>query len=329
MLYENKARIVNCPICRQKEGLLLYSVNINDSVTHFKTTGWRNPNNPERLQNLKKAIFSLWKNDSCEVVRCRKCKFVFAHPYIAGDANFYNLAFDDAYPKNKWEFDKTIESIQAIPNFKELTIFEVGAGTGMFTKQLLQLGIPSSSLSVTEYSNQAIQSLSEIGITVYSEDIRVLTKQKILARNSIDVLCVFQVMEHMDNLHEFMQSINYVLKPGGKFFMAVPNPNRIEFNERNGGFLDMPPNHISRFSPESLAILANENGFSIVNQLSEPEPIASLMGSFFYQRAIRRLQLNIPNPGKLKSKIQFNHYRLIALSKGTPGEGYWIQMQKK
>jgi SAM-dependent methyltransferase len=329
MRYTYKPHGSACPVCKNQKSHVLYTVNSKEAALHFKTTGWHDPNDLNRFETLKQTIESLWNQNEGHVVECKACKFVYAHPYIAGNADFYNGAFDDGYPSEKWEFEQTLKSVKQQKHFPNLKILEVGSGIGFFLKHLLSLGISPSSIEATEYSKQGVKALKDLGVTVYEADIRALYANNVIKASDYDMIFVFQVMEHLDSLGEFMSVMQNLLKPGGNFYMAVPNPNRIRFNELNGGFLDIPPNHINRFSPQSLDILAKENGFKIINMQTEPEKLSSIMGSFFYQRSIRRLQLNQRSPSNIQAKIQFNLYRLKCWAKGLPGEGFWIHLQKK
>lgn len=318
----------HCPICQSKNIKELYSVELQDSVIHFSTTGWNNSDDRERAAKLSKNIQSLWKQNNCSVVKCRSCDFVFAWPFIAGDSEFYNLAFDDGYPSNKWEFNRTIECIQKRPDFLDSQVLEVGSGIGRFIEHLLEIGIPAGQIVSTEYSEKGINAIQKLGVKVISEDIRKIAENKMLPSGYFDIVCIFQVVEHMDRLHELMQSMFSLLKPGGHLYIAVPNAARIQFNESNGGLLDIPPNHIGRYSHKNISLLSANNGFKVISQETEPESLHSFMGSFYYQRAIRRLQLHKPNPSKLQKLITFNWHRFKAILNNVPGEAYWVQLQK-
>lgn len=309
---------------------LLYEVNSTESARHFKTTAWKNPDDTQRLNKLQANIEKQWNDKKCQVDKCTDCDFVFARPFIAGDAEFYNLAFDDGYPSDKWEFQQTLKKIRTMLLGPDFRVFEAGAGVGRFADQVIPLLPNPENIILTEYSEQGIKTLRDKGYTVIQDDIRNIAELPEM-QQQFDVVCIFQVMEHMDKLHELMQAVQVLLKPGGAFFAAVPNPDRIQFNEENGGFLDMPPNHVGRFSDKVFQILADKNGFSLRNLQRELEPSESIMSSLYYQRSIHRLQTgeSAGNMPELFKKIQFRWIRMKLKSLGNPGEGYWVQMQKK
>ena len=59
-------------------------------------------------------------------------------------------------------------------------------------------------------------------------------------------------MEHLDD-SLLINTLKEILTDNGEILIAVPNEKVIEFNENNGALLDMPPNHIGRWSKSSLS----------------------------------------------------------------------------
>ena len=85
-----------------------------------------------------------------------------------------------------------------------------------------------------------------------------------------DAVFMFQVLEHRDRIEAVFRAIHAALRNRGKLFIAVPNAARIYFNQANGSLLDMPPNHISRWSPEHFARAANHYGFRLIESEIQP-----------------------------------------------------------
>lgn len=326
--YICRSIVVPCPVCRKNNGEVLYSVDYFQSANHFTRTGWKKPDDETRLKKIKDKIRQLWQGDTCSVVRCKQCQFTFAHPYVSGDAEFYNLAFDEGYPVDKWEFQHTLDSIRTHFQGKPFRLMEGGAGMGHFADKVAPLAGGLKQITLLEYSTKAIEHLTARGYSVFPEDIREWAQSRPEEHHSFDVVCLFQVVEHMDRLHELFRSVRQLLKPGGHFFVAVPNPRRIEFNELNGGWLDMPPNHISRFSPRSFSILGEQNGFRLSGSAFESEPMQAIMAGLYYQRSIQRLLNGISARSVgIDTKIQFHWIRFKAWLAGKPGSSYWVHFQ--
>jgi hypothetical protein len=57
---------------------------------------------PVRFRKLKLHLSQLWGRDSCDIRKCADCGFGFADPFVAGGAEFYNLAAPHpSYPSMK------------------------------------------------------------------------------------------------------------------------------------------------------------------------------------------------------------------------------------
>jgi Zn ribbon nucleic-acid-binding protein len=117
-----------CPACNKADLQSNFSVSASQAAQSIVLpTG-----DFERNRRLQAHIHALWGGDRCDILTCRHCGFGFSHPFVAGDAEFYNLANSDvSYPKAKWEFRRTIDALKASrrPN---ASVLEVGAGDGFF-----------------------------------------------------------------------------------------------------------------------------------------------------------------------------------------------------
>jgi len=77
-----------------------------------------------------------------------------------------------------------------------------------------------------------------------------------------DVLTVFEVLEHQADPAPFLAEVRSCLRPRGFLALSVPNRNRWQTSM---DALDYPPNHLLRWSPDSLAAALHANGFSIMS----------------------------------------------------------------
>jgi len=81
---------------------------------------------------------------------------------------------------------------------------------------------------------------------------------------------MFQVLEHLDDYDGIFEVLERIVRPGGHLFIATPNGAWIALNEQRHLLLDMPPNHISRWSPTSFAALARRFGWHLEECELEP-----------------------------------------------------------
>src|SRR5690348_9581573 len=120
----NEPRSTTCPVCLGAGSRLLWGATAAQAAQHFVLK----EKNPDRHARLASHLGTLWGRERCEVVRCDHCGFCYADPYIAGDDQFYALAYErhaSSYPGWKWEFEQTCRALSEIrpgPNARLLEI---------------------------------------------------------------------------------------------------------------------------------------------------------------------------------------------------------------
>jgi SAM-dependent methyltransferase len=255
------SRILPCPICRSTGGYQVASYKVEEATQAFVPRRLE----PDRHMALSRKLSALWHDAPCILCRCDSCDFIYADPFISGDAEFYDLAFPDAsYPGRKWEFDRTRQALRQC-KFVEPSLLEIGAGNGAFLKQLLEDGWPPANLQAFEVSSSGRTEIERIGVNCAAVDLRSVELSR-----TFDVVCMFQVLEHLDDYNGIFEVLERIVRPGGHLFIAIPNGAWISLNESRHLLLDMPPNHLSRWSRISLSALASRFGWHL--EACELEP---------------------------------------------------------
>jgi SAM-dependent methyltransferase len=261
---EAPKQMIPCPACSSERSRTEFSVLAQEAAQHFVLR----QGNPQRHDALARHIELLWGGKSCEIRTCKDCQFGFANPYVAGDSTFYNLAYERAsYPVEKWEFSRTLEDLRAI-RFVGQRVLEAGAGQGFFLDKIVESLVPRGGITALEYSDKALLTLRSKGYNALKTDIR-----EVDILPGFDAIFLFQVVEHMDNLANLFRRLAELLRFLGVAYIAVPNSARLKFNERNRSLLDMPPNHIGRWSLSAFDHLATANGLQVA--ASELEPFSA------------------------------------------------------
>lgn len=286
--YSLEPRTVRCPACLEKRCSLLYTVDSRAATQHYVLREVA----PERHEALRLHIERLWGQPTCDVVRCMDCGFCFADPFVAGDARFYDLAYErSSYPSWKWEFERTLNTLGELrregklDNFK---LLEIGAGDGAFIKCIAPSLIPRQNVLTTEYSTYGKKTILRYGVECRSQDIRAFPRHQYAGR--FDVICMFQVLEHLDRLDALFESINQFSTSGGHLFIAVPNARRIDFNELHGSLLDLPPNHTGRWTRRSFEVFAQRHGWRVVTHEIESEKPGNKLTRHIAYRYMRKRQ---------------------------------------
>ena len=80
--------------------------------------------------------------------------------------------------------------------------------------------------------------------------------------NFFDVICSWDVFEHVPNIEDYIKESNRILKPGGKIILTTPNSKSISFKLFKEKWIDIaPPEHVLIYSKKSLERLFRKYGF--------------------------------------------------------------------
>ncbi|MEO5991598.1 MAG: methyltransferase domain-containing protein [Ferruginibacter sp.] len=253
-----------CPVCDSSDNKLLYVINSEDSVKHLM-----NKSNAV-FTSLQDHIKTLWRGDESSIFECNNCGLVYASPFISGDAVYYNMAYSDTfiYPKWKWEFEKTKKELQKLTT-NNLMLLEIGAGTGEFVREISGKNIPIKNIHCTEFSYYGLAEIEKLGIKCFSLDIR--DKEFQAKNNHYDIICMFQILEHLDNLHDFFGKLNLLANKNALLFIGVPNNIQRNFYDTVGIKQDVSPMHLTRWNYKSMSFIASKFGWSIISHEKEPQ----------------------------------------------------------
>ena len=189
-----------CPICHSNKSKKILDITCSEQAAHFLSP----LEDKRKYIILKEHIKYLQKSSFVSLKRCKDCNFIYSYPYIAGDKKFYDLIFSNTnkYPQNRWEFQKSVDIIKK-SNYKNPKILEIGSGDGAFIRKLLkhQLTIKRN-ISSIEYSEYGKSKIKRLGIKCLSIDIK--DNKNNLPYKKYDFICLFQVLEHLDNLNELI-----------------------------------------------------------------------------------------------------------------------------
>jgi len=140
-------------------------------------------------------------------------------------------------------------------------ILEIGCGEGAF-KSLINC----RTYTGLEFSDRAIKKATAKGLNVLKQTIE---EYALLNNERFDIVCCFQVLEHVENPENFIKRSIACLKQGGKFIIAVPSEDSF-INQAVNFYLNMPPHHVSRWTDESLKNIAILNNLELSSLIHEP-----------------------------------------------------------
>jgi 2-polyprenyl-3-methyl-5-hydroxy-6-metoxy-1,4-benzoquinol methylase len=327
-----------CPVCGEETAESLFSTSGDDVARHF----FGNTEEP-RSRELARHAEDLWGQSTSSFMSCGSCEFAFAHPFVAGDGEFYRIGYgeDAFYPKWKWEFQKTLDVLTTLgPEVlhESATLLDIGAGAGAFVQHVADGLIDRSRITCLEFSETGSDRVRAAGIRCYSADLRDTEPQDF--DRAFDIVCLFQVLEHLDGLDRFFERLAEVMQPTGHMFLAIPNPRQRAFLDAYGLHEDLPPAHTGRWTTRPLKLIAERHGFSVVESAIEPERLLVKAFKFIRLRlkrwgptaAIDRVEAR--SLRRLLKAIAFppfalmHAHALFALRGRDMGTSLWVHLKK-
>jgi 2-polyprenyl-3-methyl-5-hydroxy-6-metoxy-1,4-benzoquinol methylase len=159
-------------------------------------------------------------------------------------------------------------------------LIEVGGGTGLFGVDARDRGWHYCNFDISE---SAVAFCRDLGLD--AQNFPPGTPPPI-PRGSADVVVMWEVLEHVWEVWEYLEAVRVALRPGGVFLMSTPNYLTLTLRDPyKWGILSGPPVHLNFFTPSSLERVIRAAGFSSVNvlrkRLYRPGPgLAGVVRSF-------------------------------------------------
>jgi len=111
----------------------------------------------------------------------------------------------------------------------------------------------------------AIEKARDKQLDIHNESLEAHSR---LNKNKYDMLCSFQVLEHIADVHSFIEQALCCLKRNGKLIISVPNND--SFISETDQILNMPPHHVGLWDQKSLRSIASVFSLKLDAILVEP-----------------------------------------------------------
>ena len=209
-------------------------------------------------------------NETYEVMINQEYEMLVTSPVPVDLENYYK---SDNYishtDSKKTIFEKTYQLVKNYTlkkkvslinsfNTEDKTVLDVGAGTGDFLNSCKKnnwkiVGVEPSIDAINIAANKGVflkESLSDI------------------KNQQFDVITLWHVLEHIENLPEYIENLNNLLKENGVLVVAVPNYKCYDakFYKEHWAAFDVP-RHLWHFSQTSISKLFSEVSMNVVKTI--------------------------------------------------------------
>ncbi|MEI7472769.1 MAG: class I SAM-dependent methyltransferase [Chitinophagaceae bacterium] len=228
-------------------------------VTHSGTTFLTDTFQSQDVIQLYREQFGIevahfFPTKTFSIYQCSQTGYRFYYPAgMDGDGAFYATLqekFGDAY-YHDWKFENQL----AFDHIKKGDkVLDIGCGVGKF---LVKAAEKAGEVCGLELNQKAVELCRNKGLNVENE---MIADHAAKREGYYDVVCMFQVLEHIYDIKSFLQDSLKVLRKGGKIVIGVPNSEPYFKSYDKYCTLNLPPHHMGLWNKavfEQLALLFN------------------------------------------------------------------------
>ena len=224
------------------------------------------------IQNVLSAMDHTVSGETFRIDECRSCTLRFTQDTPGGDGrqHYYKSENYISHTNTSKGWinrmylmirNRTMKTkrrlIERISGLRNGLLLDVGSGTGTFVNTMREHGWmvtglePDADARAIANKNYKLQLLDE-------------NEMYNLPHHSFDIITLWHVLEHVDDLTSFLKQARQLLKDSGSIFIAVPNYTSYDAGDyKNSWAAYDVPRHLYHFSPKSMKVLVEKNGMKI------------------------------------------------------------------
>lgn len=186
----------------------------------------------------------------------------------------YNSWYRSVRDRLEERYRADMDEIERISGLQTGSILDVGCSYGWFLGVAKERGWTTTGIEATDATASAARNA---GLDVRTG----LLHEQGFADESFDVVCLWDVLEHIPDVDDFLAQCRRVLKPGG--LLALQSPNISSLMARHAGadwaWL-LLPQHVWHFTPSAMTATLHARGFT-VETVRTWEPVEALVESLY------------------------------------------------
>lgn len=215
---------------------------------------------------LSKEDFDLLECDTCALVYTTPRpgeavigSYYQSEDYVSHSSSKKGLINSVYNQVRNYTLGKKVKLIRAVS--KGNTLLDVGAGTGHFLKRAQEAGFVVKGLEPDPGARKVAFEQNQV-------DLRPLEELKSVGENSVDLITMWHVMEHVYDLRQDATKMASLIKSGGAWIIAVPNHKSFDavYYKDYWAAYDVP-RHLYHFSPATIVPFIEQLGFVLEKQL--------------------------------------------------------------
>jgi SAM-dependent methyltransferase len=236
------------------------------------------------------------------LVKCNTCGLVRSDPVVEASvlARLYtrsSFTYSEEVQDLKYTYGRYLPGLAA-HNVKKDALLEIGSGNGFFLGEALKQGY-ASVIGVEPSQDAVAKAPPDIRPHLICDVMR----PGLFEANQFDVICLFQVFDHIAEPGNLLDECRHILRPGGLILFLNHNVEALSARlmKEKSPIIDIEHTYLYSFS--TLSRLASVHGF----QIKEKGPV-------YNRYKLAYLARLVPLPHRLKSVV------LQMLQRGRVGQ---------
>jgi 2-polyprenyl-3-methyl-5-hydroxy-6-metoxy-1,4-benzoquinol methylase len=148
--------------------------------------------------------------------------------------------------------------IEKITGMHKGDLLDLGAGTGAFVQFMHLAGWKAIGMEPDDGARERARKMNGVDLLPVSE----FMNQR---KESFDAITLWHVLEHVHDLHGYLDQLKLLLRPNGKIFIAVPNylSYDADYYKKYWAAYDVP-RHLYHFSPDAMKALLRKHDLRLL-----------------------------------------------------------------
>ena len=235
----------------------------------MNTCPWCGSTNDNTVLELKDYFLS---KEDFKISECPHCGLRFTIPrpapevigkYYQSEAYYSHQINNKGFIPQVYEFIKSFnikrKTQLAIGGLPSGRLLDIGCGVGDFLVQIQNQGWGVQGVEPSEDAKKIAE--TRLGFCPQAP-----TDYALFEDSSFDVITMWHVLEHVDDLHFQTSEIVRLLKPGGRLILALPNFQSFDcqYYKDKWAAWDVP-RHLNHFAPDTLRNIMTSLGFQVID----------------------------------------------------------------